>query len=434
MAPAPNSNLVFDFPDATPRFEFSDSSPTKNNGIWKNGKPKLKKGFGSKNKINSCIGSSGKSGSGVNGASSVNGNDIVGNGSGAINNCAIYGGGGSGEQIAMYEFDNENTTNKPITSHNRTPSYVSEVSEFSFDRVTVTTAETPYTNASSNVSWNFFEEMDAVTNDAAGNGGNQQFVPYTGEYGVDESLVSAGGNYHGRKVENRHRNIANSSDNHRSPSTRHERHTSLRSGGNNSKVDTAFDNISLSDCDSENNIPITGVISDNVSAISEISGELDEIQDKSLREQFMEGWKRAEKRHQSSQPKKAEQRSQSVLPDRKSQSYNGGSSMVNSPVRKYKGRNIVDSNLGNENGKAKTFLDDIKESYNEFKRNRSCRKNNISSNNSQVQQGSINQNKSFNPNNEQEDKNLFQSLLEDIYFCGWYFCGIDTTKSNDSKW
>jgi chitodextrinase len=68
------------------------------------------------------------------------------------------------------------------------------VSEFSFDRVTVTTNETSgrdyCTVASSNVSWNFFDET-GVGGAGGMNGNGGDFVPYTGEMVVVEEGVAA---------------------------------------------------------------------------------------------------------------------------------------------------------------------------------------------------------------------------------------------------
>ena len=206
MVTNPNSNLVFDFPDPTPRFEFDDS-PTRNNNNKPNNNnntpPSRKTGkrfgkFSTKKLITGRGGNSSGGGSGVgekddgldetNDTAATSLNSSLNSSSTATNSNSppSLKRNNSGDKAAGLNFtladssssniNNNNSSSSSSTKlnllpsigsttlHKRNPSiasgYVSEVSEFSFDRVTVTTNDTDgiMTGQSSNVSWNFMDE------------------------------------------------------------------------------------------------------------------------------------------------------------------------------------------------------------------------------------------------------------------------------------
>ena len=317
------TGLVFDFPDATPRFEFSDStSAFATSSSKKGGGPKLKnsKGFGkfksqiarganaldatgsasrfspdkstattaSESSFDESVfddfdlqvfdfGKSKRSDAKPAGRAASPARTATTQSPSLAANSAVSGthyelsaGKSSFEATAIKPLKLP-AHNSPQHIHKRTQSthsnistgYISEVSEFSFDRVTVNTNETPMTGASSNVSWNFFEETKDLLKHDDNNG---IFVPYTGQ-GDDKQFTAVrhGSNHNQTKnntitikslledTNNTHKNIQNNNSNNR----------------------ISMDNISLSD--QSNELPISGIVGSNQSIVSEISG--DNIQD-----------------------------------------------------------------------------------------------------------------------------------------------------------
>ena len=141
----------------------------------------------------------------------------------------------------------------PSTSNRSTSGYISEVSEFSFDRVTVNTTETPMTGMSSNVSWNFFDKdlVGSLAYSGENSGlNNGPSTGYTAAGGGNSPVVVSDKKglgfepYTGDRNKRRHPNQSTS----------------------RTQIKINMDNIDL-----DNELPISGIVDSNQSVVSEIS-------------------------------------------------------------------------------------------------------------------------------------------------------------------
>ena len=422
MVANPNSNLVFDFPDPSPRFELDDSksnkSPT-NSPIKKNKRfSKLGKKFG--------IGSNNNNNSSSPSKDSLDGNDTALTSLNSSlnsnttsperlqrNNSGDKAAGlspGNNKQFTFADSPSRPQSTKlnllptigSNPKHVRDPSvasgFISEVSEFSFDRVTVATNDTEgvMTGQSSNVSWNFLDESILQTVGTAAGGlqggkasllGDKGCVPYTGQ----QNGVT--GNNNNMAAE------ANLVANAKAQSMTKRHH---------SKVSTStFDNVSL-DTEEEDNLfndekygytSSSGATNhqlgmakpgDNGSVISEISdrtggnnaaaGSPDERVKALLREGMA-----------ATKANSAAASAPRVTPP----------SPTTSKTSKLTNEETQNTSKG-------TFTwSEIKHNYTTFKTSRN------------------------NGLKEKSNGSILSSIIEDVQFCGLYFCGIDTTTDND---
>eukprot|EP00571_Detonula_confervacea_P001239 CAMPEP_0172318822 /NCGR_PEP_ID=MMETSP1058-20130122/35897_1 /TAXON_ID=83371 /ORGANISM="Detonula confervacea, Strain CCMP 353" /LENGTH=494 /DNA_ID=CAMNT_0013033727 /DNA_START=87 /DNA_END=1571 /DNA_ORIENTATION=- len=440
MVSNPNSNLVFDFPDPTPHFDFNES-PTRtpqNKGGGNSSAPGKKgKRFGkfgsSKSKISGSAGS-GSSPSSTSGSlgtvttTSLNSslNTSLDHSSPSRNNSPLkpsrnHSGdiaagpsshqqqqiGSSSSQSSSLNFTldpgptiklNLPGRPSPLSSHKRnasssahsTSGYISEVSEFSFDRVTVATNETGITR-DTNVSWGFLD--DAVLGGAANVGGGQQisensFVPYTGSDAGPVVLTNTTAVVSGGK------------------------RTITGKGHHAPKISSStFDNVSLSD--EELNIPFTGMVnhdSSNQSVISEISersagGPLSGS-DEAVNALLREGMESARLKQQGKTSKSARTKAASSLaadgsPSREIHTTAKSSSNNNNNNNDCQQTSTMDQSNNNN------LLEDIQTTYTKFKTTRN--------------------------NGRKEKSSILSSIIEDIQFCGLLFCGIDTTESQEEE-
>ncbi|KAL7484053.1 hypothetical protein ACHAW6_009693 [Cyclotella cf. meneghiniana] len=479
------SGLVFDFPDATPRFEFSDStSAFATSSSKKGGGPKLKnsKGFG---KFKSQI------------ARGANALDATGSASrfSPDKSTATTASESSFDESVFDDFDLQvfdfgkskrsdakpagraaspartattqshslaaNSTvsgthyelsagkssfeataikplklpahNSPQHIHKRTQSthsnistgYISEVSEFSFDRVTVNTNETPMTGASSNVSWNFFEETkDLLKHDDT----NGIFVPYTGQ-GDDKQFTAVrhGSNHNQTKnntitikslledTNNTHKNIQNKNNN--------------RQTRGNATNRISMDNISLSD--QSNELPISGIVGSNQSIVSEISG--DNIQDEehlndNVQMHLKEANTSVNSKHVSDN-RRNDSKTKSLTT---SKNGNKTFSVASSPHCDEK----------NPSKPSSSILQDFQDYKNKRIQQRELQSQatqpkSLHGNNTRTATTRTN-----DPDNGGDDTNnkggsLFQSIMGNVCiglgFCTWYLCGTDTTQQEGEK-
>jgi len=416
MVANPNSNLVFDFPDPSPRFELNDSkskSPTnspikKNKRFSKLGLGKKKFGIGNNN---SSASSPSKD--------SLDGNDTALTSlNSSLNSTPEIQRNNSGDKAAgLSPGNNKQFTfaDSPSPSragpqstklnllptigsnpkHVRDPSvasgFISEVSEFSFDRVTVATNDTEgvMTGQSSNVSWNFLDESILQTVGAAAGGlqggkssllGEKGCVPYTGQQQHQGNNAAAEANL-----------VANAKA---SMAKRHH-----------SKVSTStFDNVSL-DTEEEDNLfndEKYGYTSsaqtnqlgmakpgDNGSVISEISDRTGGRNaaanpDERVKALLREGMAATKANAAASAPR--------VPPP--------------SPTTS-KTSKLTDQDNTQNTSKGTFTWNEIKHNYTTFKTSRN------------------------NGLKEKSNGTILSSIIEDVQFCGLYFCGIDTTTDND---
>jgi len=489
----PNSNLVFDFPDPTLRFEFGDG-PIKQGGGGGGGSAPAKKGkrfgkFGRGGKSGNCKGngnidndfspskqsqkSQGSSSGGTATTASMNsslnssldsgnfGENFFSRRSGSPLKSRNRGGdaaagpsqrGVGGGSQALFDMAPspphqsspkltpiKNRNQKSLTHHQTsslssspsghssrgsspgggqhsgapssasTSGYISEVSEFSFDRVTVTTNETGATNQSSNVSWNFLDDnvLDAIGGPGSPSrgdrGNNNTFVPYMS----DSNVVSSMG--------------GGSPSRYRNNNTSTSRHRKDTSNG-------TFSNVSLSDDEDMDNIPFTGIVNDEAqSVISEISertgGPLEgNIHSggnaNTVKALLREGMESARQRH-ASQGLTQERRTNVTVTngDKPSKREGGGGGLAKikeggsdaSPSRNTAttARSSDAFSGGDGAGSRRSFLEDIQRTYAKFKTDRN--------------------------GGRHEKSSVLQSIIEDVQFCGLYFCGIDTTTSDDNS-
>jgi hypothetical protein len=285
--------------------------------------------------------------------------------------------------------------NPYLNLHRRTHSahsntgYISEVSEFSFDRVTVNTAETPMTGVSSNVSWNFFEETKDLISHAAKKDSPLGFVPYTG--GTNDKS-------HGNGQEH-----ADARDGHPSVDNSTGRHL----------IKINMDNISLSD--RSNELPISGIVDSNQSIISEISDvnmDNDEIND-------------AVRKHlhgKNGTPTTVTSKEAALDLTKKKATPPSSPKHCNTPT-----------SLNYSDDPSKSSPSILRE-FNAYKFKRmQYNQQQQQSNGASVKQ---NGNDAGNTAKE-EDKNVLESILGNIRiglgFCTWYLCGTDTTDINNGE-
>ena len=474
MVANPNSNLVFDFPDPTPRFEFDDS-PTKNKNKHKPNNntpvPNNKK-FGGKRfgKFSTKkLASRGIGGGGgargekeddtnneldeTNDTSATSLNSSLNSSTTTNNNSpqqpSSLRRNNSGDKAAGLNFTlaDSNTNNSSSTKlnllpsigstslHKRNPSiasgYVSEVSEFSFDRVTVTTNDTDgmMTGQSSNVSWNFMEDTllgqagglqpAAVGVGGGGVGKNNNYsssvgcVPYTGGGGSLVNGVGAEGKNHTpttRGASNQAAVLTNSQQT--------KKHVNVVGGGKARRTQSSstFDNVSL-DTEEEDElnlqIPfngemkmIPGIRPSDDSVISEISER-----SSSRRTQSHVG-ERAVKALLREGMVNAKLRDSGMLVDplpsseESPRSHQQEGQMMNINNNKNDGttKSTTSSKRSSNNN---LFLEDIQNNYYKFKTSRN--------------------------NGLKEGRSILSSIIEDVQFCGLYFCGIDTTTTEDDE-
>ena len=476
------SNLVFDLSDPSPRFEFSDPSPSKTGG---NKKLRLlskkgRVGFGNKKVPSTSSLRQQQRQEVTGGSSSLNGSPDSKKSTGTATTAASSTATATATMMTSSSTRLNLPDRSSLPNHNRAPSdYLSEASasEFSFDRVTVTTAEysTGYMSAaSSNVSWNFLEDGGIGLGDAAA-GGAGNFVPYTGDtpVAVNASPATASAaNCNNVTAMNQQQTGSNININinatPKSTSSHIYNFDTNTADNNKQRQRSSFD---FSECSSTDldEIPVANFISSNMSAISEISGVLDDgsdildndindIQDQTLRDQLL-----AAQLHN----KKNKNKGMGF-----NYSNTGTGSPVSSPERKTRksGSSNSHSKTTTNNGedshgkRSKSFLEDMQESYNYFINNR--KSNAISTvpqhHSSTSQTASVSKTKSsssaggagagvhaknnttsssvktkhIDTSSKDDDKNnktTFTSLLDDIYFCGWYFCGIDPDNIIDKN-
>ncbi|KAL9183236.1 hypothetical protein ACHAXT_005023 [Thalassiosira profunda] len=399
MVANPNSELVFDFPEPTPRFEFD--SPTKaaakNNDAANSAQLKRSKRFGKfvKSKIggkssNDIANSSPSKASVVSGSTrsteSLNasldstldsGKTLAATGSGDI-----AGGPNSGYAIPHFDLQqapaklNLPSRASPQTSkHRRNPSvgsgYISEVSEwseFSFDRVTVTTNQSGVTGKSSNLSWGFVDDNVLRAVGVAGGGQNEGegFTPYTGEAGAKtagaKTTVSKG----------------------------HKKKTST----------STFDNVSVSD-DELDHIPVSGIVgASGQSVISEMSERTGAGGNSAVKALLKEGMDSLRAKATEAKEDSPGRETRTQLLRQISHAASGElSEKADQPSRT--APSTVPSSTMSIGMAGRNFLTGVKDTYKQFK---------FSHNDGKKEKGSI-----------------LQSIVEDVQFCGLYFCGIDTT-------
>ena len=271
----------------------------------------------------------------------------------------------------------------PYRLHQRSPSaysnistgYISEVSEFSFDRVTVNTTETPMTGASSNVSWNFLEETKELLGDGKKERGETPFVPYTGESGPG---AKKGGGV----------DVRSTSQDAKKPRNKIDIHM--------------MDNVSLSD--RSNDLPISGIVGSNQSIISEIS-DANVQDDEELND--------AVRRHLTTNDADA---AAGVKID------NNAPSSPRRPPAPAQSMQCTESSRASRPSRSSDILRDFRE-YKARRRSESQwempRAGNKGGNSAAKKE-------------EEEEKNVFESLMSNLCtglgFCSFYFCGFDTTQ------
>lgn len=433
MAANPNSNLVFDFPDPTPRFEFGGesgkpspaSSPTKRKGVGKRAgglAGKLSKKFS----VGSTADADGSPSKASVGSYSQTGTATTASLGTSLNSSLGTPGGGNTPAWAASPPRNRKAsppvpvqqasssfspgspdaaagiphlaglspswspklalpTERP--SHVRKPSsansasgYVSEVSEqfseFSFDRVTVTTNETGRTGLSSNVSWGFLDDAVGV----AAVGGGQR------DDGLDnKNHVATAAKKNGKG---------------------HRQHPSTGTFSNVSISDDEMDQIPMTGMMKESSPTRSGVVDQvshsDQSVISEISertgGALEGNSDARVQALLREGMDTVRQKEASETgapevTKKGKNKRVDSSPSRNTNS-TAKSTLTGSG-----------SEAGGSGSQARSILGDIRSNYATFKTSRN--------------------------NGKKEKGTVLQSIIEGIEFCGLYFCGIDTTQDDE---
>lgn len=468
MVANPNSNLVFDFPDPTPRFDFDDTSPKKTS-------PQTKKGLGSKRfgkkKFGSIIGTNNnKAGSSSptknsnsssnNKASdespsrhSVGGNSYSGTATTASLNTSLtsispsgsrnssplqtrsssgdLAGGppqvlGSGSTSAAYSvphFDFNTTTptatklnlptignttingTKPrharnVSSAGSASGYISEVSEFSFDRVTVATNESGITGQSSHISWNFMNDggvMEAV-------GMGDKFTPYTGD-----TNATTGNN-------NKELLNTGTRTQKRGSPPGHQKKTSS----------STFSNVSISD-DEMDNIPFTGIVNqylndsgDHQSVMSELSertsSRLNPEYD-AVREILRDGMESCN----------AKRKEQENIKETKA------AKVVNSKLKLLTMIKAEDTNDKNTNSNSNKGDNGSTDTTAKSSGAKSTLTSSTTTNMLQNIQSNYSKFKTSRNNGQKESTTILSSIIEDLQFCGLYLCGIDTTDDDDEN-
>jgi len=304
----------------------------------------------------------------------------------------------------------ENTNNLYTTyglSSDRTAAsgYISEVSEFSFDRVTVNTERT---GMSSNVSWNFLDNGGSSPHPLGSRSGS-------GGDGVLGALGSGGGTNGGGgssklappDIENLLLDDALLQQQQQQNGSHHHHHHHHGHSNNGHRMNV-----------------FTGEIhqSSDQSVISEISEGIDGIDDgitggagggagtnsgmdfinSILMEKYEGAGKVGNQHHQQQYDGKGQQQQQltsTATPLRKQSSNN----------------NNTISTVGTSGGDFTSI-------------------GSTHANEKYIQQRSNNNNSSTHQTNKTEQpRSIFKAIIEDIQFCGMYFCGLDTTVEDDGQ-
>ena len=476
MVANPNSNLVFDFPDPTPRFEFDkNSSPTRSNtptnkknkigggGIGSGGSSKRfgkfsKLGWRRRPNTNEVVESSSNSNTtnSPSKESSDGGGDVDTtttattslNSSLNSSNSPISTttrtpspsgsrGSGGGIHYGLAESPSSSSSTKlnllPSVGsaaynnknglHKRTGSksgasiasgFISEVSEFSFDRVTVMSND--MTGQSSNVSWNFLDDALLATvgmqDNNAKNGTGIGCTPYTGGGGSLVKGEGAAGGEGGALGGGPSQATAALTKNNNGQKIKGKLAIHQKS-----RSTSTFDNVSLDTEDELDNIPYTGKVSninknqhssssDNQSVISELSdrtggnnntenGNSPEERVKAL---LREGMASATKKGEGSKAGDI-----TAGGGNQGQPPSNGEDVL--PLRT-KPQTVASSLTSNKTATPGLLSwYDIQTTYTEFKTSRNKGK--------------------------PEKSSILSSIVEDVQFCGLYFCGIDTTTDGD---
>mmetsp|Transcript_25226 Transcript_25226/g.45464 ORF Transcript_25226/g.45464 Transcript_25226/m.45464 type:complete len:480 (-) Transcript_25226:887-2326(-) len=462
----PNSNLVFDFPDPSPRFEFDDlglTNNTKNKKGIRGGFGNKKKKFGknssyygysngnsrknhrekeeeddndddnspSKRSTGTASTSSSSMSTSVNGSldSSNFGESFYTNvssnndGFGFDNESPFKLKAAGQQQRGRQGGGNKNTTSattlphfdfslppppsssSPSSSsnhlslprptfnhHSRDASvhstasstgYISEVSEFSFDRVTVTTNESGAAGGSSThrssgnddaASWNFRidDDDDAVLNAVGAYGGGQR----------DDGDASATANHRPIRSSSTFSNVSVSDD----EDTDSDAVDALLKEGMESARRTKKKNVAVA-AEAATATANYRESRENHAANNR-SGE--SINDKSNRGKIEEGRARG-------------RGSTIIAPSRNNAATKA--TFETKPAKSFNNNNS--SNNNNMGDKSNVFLTDIRTTYAKFKTERNNRNNNN------------------DPNDNKPS--LLQSIMDDVQFLGLYFCATDTT-------
>jgi hypothetical protein len=315
--------------------------------------------------------------------------------------------------------------------HQRTHSgYISEVSEFSFDRVTVNTIQTGLTGVSSNVSWNFFEEAKdlGMLNHAAGmDKHGLGFVPYTGNtYNHDGDIGGANSSNVKKSLNirsllsddaaNTNANASNTASQNNHPFNNNNNNNDAR----HRQIKINMDQISLSD--QSNELPISGIVSSsNQSIISEISDvnmmdneeeKLDEVV-KMLNEKENDDYRKTPPpptaaASSSSQIKtNTTPTSLNYSEDPTSKQHQSSPPSIFKQIEQYKIQRLQSRQQQREGGDG---------------------------NNSRSSKINNNKNGSSNANNTENNSNnsMFETVMSNVWiglgFCTWYLCGTDTTQ------
>ena len=256
----------------------------------------------------------------------------------------------------------------PSTSNRSTSGYISEVSEFSFDRVTVNTTETPMTGMSSNVSWNFFDKdlMGSLAYSGENSGlNNGPSNGYTAAGGGNSPVVAGDKKELGFEPYTGDRN-----------KRRHPNQSTTRT-----QIKINMDNIDL-----DHELPISGIVDSNQSVVSEISDMNDgdeDIMNEAVRMHLANGGDAA-----AGQGNDAYSRNKTPSPR-----------MNNGQSQDFSKQSIV-----------KDFRDYTirkQQSEDQVKRDRGDAGG-----------------KNAKSGRKKQEKNVFEALLE---MCSWYLCGLDTT-------
>ena len=342
---------------------------------------------------------------------------------------------------------NSNSYNlhRRISSAHSNTGYISEVSEFSFDRVTVNTVETPMTGMSSNVSWNFFEEtrdlvggpMSAAANSNTGNRDDLGFVPYTGS-----SSSKSKNNINIRSL------LENTTNNHASSSPSAAQPAAPAAQRHQIKIN--LDNISLSD--RSNELPISGIVGSNQSVVSEISDvnmdqEEDNLNDavKMHLQMEDEGQYRQQQHqqyHQQQTRRSGVDRNVIYASNPKSNNTNSKHRTTPPPTTTTK-QPITPTSLNYSEDPSKatattTTSPSIFQQIHHYKQQRrqyllaKKREGAIIVNTGENANGyDIHDEENDDDDNKEEEKNVFETIVGTVClglgFCTWYLCGTDTT-------
>mmetsp|Transcript_268 Transcript_268/g.514 ORF Transcript_268/g.514 Transcript_268/m.514 type:complete len:525 (+) Transcript_268:287-1861(+) len=263
------------------------------------------------------------------------------------------------------------------SSANSTSGYISEVSEFSFDRVTVTTSGT---NQSSNVSWGFLDDavLNAVGAAQPAAGTNHGKTATNGEFVMVHTMEDD-------DADGRQKRLSSSSR------TKKAGHRQTKSAG-------TFSNVSLSS--EEDAIPFSGIVNDSAqSVISEISertggpgGRGAEGSSDAVQAILREGMENV-------------QRKQNV----------DSSHEILTKIKETRGGKNTKDEMSSGSSAKRTLFADMQTKYTRFKNSRRSR----------PKEGD--NKKGNDSNNKSPSVGVLHSIMEDVQFCGLYFCGIDTT-------